>query len=144
MIRETSVEAYRSIRDNGSLSENQLRVYAIIYEHGPLIGSKVSERYKEMFPTATHSEVVRNRITDLFNMGLVKEVGRDVDPQTKRPSIVWDVTPNLPKKVVKVKSLRQQLKDLAEKLSKANDENFELRLKLHICNDLVKAKSDVR
>jgi DNA-binding Lrp family transcriptional regulator len=140
MIRQTSIQAYHSIRDNGVLGEKQVRVYEILFNHGPLMGAQVSERFKSLYPAARHSETVRNRITELVKMGLVSKVGTSLDPQTKKASIVWDVTAlDKPKEIVKTKSLRQQIKDLVEKVSSLEQENKNLRLELHICNDLRKA-----
>lgn len=98
MVRETSIEAFKIILENGLLSEKRQRVYEILYEHGPLIGAQVAELYKRKYGRTSASETIRNRITELRDLGVVKECGKSFDSNTGMKVILWDVTAGLPKK----------------------------------------------
>jgi uncharacterized protein YwgA len=99
MIRDTSIEVYHEIEANGLLSKKRLEVYKILYESGPLTGAQVSRMHGNIYGANTVSETVRNRITELFDMGVVQEVSKGPCPITEREVIFWDVTKNLPVKV---------------------------------------------
>jgi DNA-binding Lrp family transcriptional regulator len=97
MIRDTSVEAFNTIKANGLLSEKRERVYRILYTFGPLIGSEVSQKYTDLFGKTSASETIRNRLTELRDLGVVKEIGKQLDSKTGMKVILWDVTSSLPK-----------------------------------------------
>jgi len=65
MIRTKSKAAYLDIMAKGILSQNQKRVYQILYFGGQQTGAQVARKYKELYPTSKYSETVRNRITEL-------------------------------------------------------------------------------
>lgn len=101
MIRQNSIDSFNTIRDNGLLSERRFQVYEILYEHGPLIGSKVSMMMKSKHGVQGTSESVRNRLTELRGMGCVYERGLQIDNSTGNTVILWDVTSDLPRKLIK-------------------------------------------
>ena len=107
MIRDTSIEAYNEIRNSGLLSEKRLEVYDVLYNKGPLTGGQVSRIVRGSRPSV--SETIRNRITELNRLGVVKEVGTISCPVTGRRSILWDVTRNLPYKNVEIKKTKKQI-----------------------------------
>lgn len=41
MTRNTSVEAYHKIKEEGLIGKRQMQVYEILFEHGPLTNSEV-------------------------------------------------------------------------------------------------------
>lgn len=96
MVRETSIKSYNTIKDNGLLSEKRWRVYDIVFNHGPLIGSKAAFIYKGKYGFGSNSETIRNRLTELRNMGVVREVGKALDQDTGMTVILWDVTKSVP------------------------------------------------
>ncbi len=113
MVRDTSIEAYREIRDNGLLSRKRLEVYDILYRHGPLTGAQVSKR------SAGHSavsETVRNRITELRDMGAVTECGTVDCPITGKRVILWDVTANLPTALPTKKTKKDKIEEAIKEL----------------------------
>lgn len=114
MVRETSVEAYRAIVDNGMLSRRRLQVYEILYQNGPLAGAQVAYLFAQRHGKTSRSETVRNRITELRDLGVVKEVGWTVDPNTKMRVIQWDVTSKLPGAEKKKPSKRKAVVALVE------------------------------
>ena len=101
MVRETSIEAYNTIKENGLLSERRWRVYDIVYTHGPIIGSMVADYYRKKYGRTSASETIRNRLTELRDMGSIKEIGKSLDHNTGMKVILWDVTAKLPVKLDK-------------------------------------------
>jgi hypothetical protein len=98
-IRDTSIEAFNTIKENGLLSQNRQRVYSIIFKNGPLTGAQVAALFYSKYGRTSASETIRNRITELRNFGVVKEVGKTIDVNTAMKVLVWDVTSKLPIKL---------------------------------------------
>lgn len=89
MIRQTSIQAYDHIRQNGLLSKKRLEVYAWLFEHGPATAGRLAAGiHGNRNNTAT-------RLTELRNMGVVQEVGEATEI-TGETVILWDVTAALP------------------------------------------------
>ena len=109
MARETSVEAYHDVMECGFVGRRQRDVYSILYEHGPLVGSAVASLWKERNKGESHSETIRNRLTELRDMGAVYEVGTTKDDFTGRRVILWDVTRDKPVKRSKRLTGRKEL-----------------------------------
>jgi hypothetical protein len=110
MQRDTSKTIYQEIRDNGLLAKRRMEVYDIIYKYGSMTGAEVSNMHKIKFGTigSTVSETIRNRITELRDMGVVRELGTTKCPITNNTVILWDVTSNLPKKLKKRLSKKEK------------------------------------
>ena len=101
MIRETSIEAFNEIKNNGLLSERRQRVYEIIFKLGAMSGAQVANEYYKRYGRTSASETIRNRITELRDMGVVKEVGKMLDVNTGMSVIKWEITNKLPTKLKK-------------------------------------------
>lgn len=112
MVRDTSLEVYQQIRDSGYLSEKRFVVYETLFKHGPLTGAQVADLIKNQDPNVPHSETIRNRLGELRDQGVVKELGTTACPLTGRRVILWDVTGNLPSKKLTKRSSSQKLSDL--------------------------------
>jgi len=112
MVRDTSIEIYRKITDEGLLSKKRQQVYDIIFHHGPMTGSQVAAKYKLMYSSAKHSESIRNRITELVKQKVVKEVGVKECPITGNKVLWFDVTADLPVKIPKKLTMKQKKTDL--------------------------------
>ena len=119
MIRSTSIEAYRTIQENGLLSKRRWEVYDILYQHGPLTQLELAEHY---FP-GTQPRNVQPRVSELEDLQVVSCVGHKIDARTKMANMLWDVTDNLPIKPEKKKSkdkiiaeLRAEIADLHRRL----------------------------
>jgi hypothetical protein len=106
LIRETSLEAFHTIKENGLLSERRWRVYEIVFTFGPMIGSKVAEIYQANYGKTSASETIRNRLTELRDSGAIKEVGKTLDPKTGMKVLLWDVTSKLPEKIDRKKKTK--------------------------------------
>ena len=110
MTAQTSIETYHAIIDSGLLSEKRQRVYELFFNsEKSLTGAEVSELYKQRYATSKHSETIRNRITELKEMGVICENGV-VDCQfTGRSVMSFCTTNNLPEKLEKKETLNEKL-----------------------------------
>lgn len=102
MVRETSVEAYRTIKENGLLSRRRWEAYEALFDCGPATATEV---FNHMTPKGKSmvASNVRARLGELRDMGCVKEVGEKVESSTGATVILWDVTRGLPAKYEKPK-----------------------------------------
>lgn len=121
-INQNSLDAFNHIKKNGLLSDKRLKVYQI-FVHNPqgLTGSEVSDIYKKNYPSSQHSETIRNRITELRDMGVLDEVGNVACKFTKRTVMKYKVNTNMPTKLVVKKSLNTNIDEMILDLKKIWD-----------------------
>ena len=94
--RQTSIDCYNQIKRDGLLSKRRLQVYEILLENGCLTGTEISILFKQKHFSSNHSEGIRNRISELFDRGVVYEKGIVECKSTGRKVIQWDLTDRLP------------------------------------------------
>ncbi len=70
MIQQTSLEAFRGLRDSGDLDGDELRVLRLIEQHGPI----TSREMEPLMGKPVHC--FSGRITRLQQRGLVRSAGR--------------------------------------------------------------------
>lgn len=117
MVQKTSVETYHSIKNSGLISEKRMKVYEILYENPQgLTGTQVSEIFKEKYPSAKHSETIRNRITELRDMGVVLDMGVVECEFTNRKVLKWCTSDNLPLKIGKKSTLKEKVDEILEQV----------------------------
>jgi len=117
MTQRTSIETYHEILNSGLLSEKRQKVYDIFYHNQrPLTGAEVSQIYKANYPSSQHSETIRNRITELKEMGLLCESGNVDCSFTGRSVMSFMTTNNLPEKLEKKETLNQKLDKILEEI----------------------------
>lgn len=114
MVRDTSIAAYHAIKERGLLSERRFQVYEIFVEANPrpLTGSQVSRLWHDRYQGSDTSEVVRSRITELAERGLLEEDGTVFDDRTEMMVIAWRVVDRLPAEVERRESKAQKVKRL--------------------------------
>jgi hypothetical protein len=83
MVRETSIEAYRSIE--GKLGEKQKKVYEGFVKYGPKTNLELSKLLKMPINTVTP------RTNELVKLELLREWCRRKCEITGRRSIVWGI-----------------------------------------------------
>lgn len=128
MIRQTSIQAYTNIKQNGLLSKRRFEVYAWLFEHGPATAGRVSQGiHGNRNNTAT-------RLTELRNMGVVQEVGEATEI-TGETVIQWDVTALLPTKFKRSSSSR---------LEALIEENNKLKELLAQALDVIEGKKTIK
>lgn len=106
-MRDTSIAAYNSIRDNGLLPRRRWQCYDIIYRHGPLTRNQlvtIAGREQPGRPYA-YLESLTKRLPEMRVQGVLREVSEDCKcPITGQTVILWDVTSRLPDPLPKRKS----------------------------------------
>jgi len=102
MARDTSIEAFNKIKENGLLGKRQFEVYNWFFENGPATA-------RDCYESLCRGKVILNpgsyitRISELKKMGSMIEVGERVDSDTKHRVYLWDVTSKIPVKFEKPK-----------------------------------------
>jgi hypothetical protein len=96
-MRETSIEAYRTIQENGLLSERRWQVYNTLFLNGPLTTGEIWKYY-----FSVHTKIPQNsinpRLSELSRLGVIRAVGTKKCTVTGHTCTIWDVTANLPVK----------------------------------------------
>ena len=99
--RQTSIDCYNKIKEEGLLSKRRLQVYESIYNSAPCTASEV---FKEKNLKTNQS----GRFTELRDLGVIYEKGERICSITGRNVIEWDLTDRLP---VNVKNTNKTKKD---------------------------------
>lgn len=104
-MRDTSIKAYNSIKDNGLITGRRMEVYTCLYQFGPLTASQVFQK------TGLKTNQ-SGRFTELKEMGVITEKGRVTCPVTKSEAILWDVTDKVPSHVEKKPTRKDKKKEI--------------------------------
>ena len=107
MIRQTSIDCYNEIKNNGLLSKRRLEVYEAIFKNAPCT---TNEALKDIY---SGSHGVGSRTTELRELGVIYEKQTRKCNVTGRVVIEWDLTDNLPKDIKPKANAKQQRKDKA-------------------------------
>ena len=100
MIHERSLEAYRTIKENGLLKKLNWQVYDFLWHHGPRTTRDVTESLR-----IRDNGTTSGCITRLKEAGVVEEVGTKVCETTGMTVSLWSVTNRLPQ------ALKREKKD---------------------------------
>lgn len=100
MTRQTSIDAYKTIKNNGLLSERRWQVYDVLYSYGPMTAGELSEQLPKKLSRTIGSNV-HARLAELKESGVVREVKTTICSVSGMKVIQWDVTSKLPKKIIK-------------------------------------------
>jgi hypothetical protein len=91
MARQTSVEVWKKINQQGLLPQMRLDVYNWLYRHGPATRNEVADSIGMVRNDAS------TRLRELKIQGVVYEVRERPCTVTGHVIIEWDVTANLPR-----------------------------------------------
>ena len=80
-IRETSIDAYHEVVEEGRLAESRLEVYQTLLAHGPMTASELER--------VSNNRYGHQRLSELRTRGLAAEVGKRPCQVTGRVVIVW-------------------------------------------------------
>jgi hypothetical protein len=115
--RQTSIDCYKQIILEGLLSKRRLQVYEILLENGCLTGTEISILFKQKHFSSNHSEGIRNRVSELFERGVVYEKAIVECKSTGRKVTQWDLTDKLPIKIKNSnKTKKQRINDAINSL----------------------------
>lgn len=96
MVRQTSIDVYHQIQDEGLLSKQRFNTYHILFHHGPMTASELAVKARGIYGDTVQNPY-HKRLPELRDMGVVKELGTTVCSVTNREVLLWDVTDGLPK-----------------------------------------------
>lgn len=115
-IRTTSIEVYKFLEENGTLSAKRWEVYATVYNNGPMTSAEAFAKINEgkSIKSLTQS---RARFTELRGMGLLKETGERECTITGHTVIEWDVTDQLPLKLEKAETRASKTEKIIKELN---------------------------
>lgn len=92
MIRRTSIEIYRRIKEEGLLSQLRFEVYDVLYRYGPLTAGEAWSWY---FSRRQRSSISA-RMSELEERGVVYQHEERVCGLTGNKAIAWATTDRLP------------------------------------------------
>jgi len=104
--RQTSIDCYNKIKQEGLLSKRRLEVYEAILSTAPCTSSEAIRNAKTTFGVFG----VSSRFTELRDLGVIYEKGEKKCSITGRNVIEWDLTDRLPVNVKKtIKTKKQKI-----------------------------------
>lgn len=106
--RRTSAQTFAEIKASGLLSNRRMQVYQILYHHGAMTGAQVAQVFKSKYGPTGHSENIRNRLTELRDMGCVVETGVVTCPISGRNVLQWQTNDEMPQKPPRKKTKKQK------------------------------------
>ena len=92
-IRQTSIDCYYQIKEEGLLSKMRFKVYEAILRKAPCTSAEALSTILSKNSAITSS---RARFTELRELGVIYEVQNRKCTITSRTSIEWDLTDRLP------------------------------------------------
>lgn len=110
MTRETSIEAYHKVKETGLLSTLRLAVFKILCENGPMTAGEM----RKFTVPGMNSGVYGTRLSELQRMGVVMEKETRPCNVTGHRAIVWDITHEMPVKLEKKLTRKEQKKKLMD------------------------------
>lgn len=125
MTRDTSIEIYRRIKEEGLLSKLRFDVYEVIFQHGPLTQMEAWQYFDKK-----HIQLrsVTPRFSELLERDVIGITRERPCKITGNLAIEWDVTNRLPVPVIKHK--RPSYKELL-----LRNLQLEKQLLENICNE---------
>ena len=124
--RQTSIDCYNQIKQDGSLSKMRFEVYSALLSMGK------PSTTREVYETMNVLKQEATRFTELRKLGVIYEVQNRKCTITGRTSIEWDLTDRLPVNVKNTnKTKKQRINDalnllrlLYKNKNTSNDEDW--------------------
>ena len=111
--RQTSIDCYNKIKEEGLLSKMRLKVYEAILRKAPCTSG---EAFAVMTTKENQISQSRARFTELRELGVIYEVQNRKCSITGMNVIEWDLTDNLPKETKLRKTKKDRVNDALESL----------------------------
>ena len=102
--RQTSIDCYNEIKEEGLLSKMRFKVYESILTNAPCTSAEVLSTMLSKNSAITSS---RARFTELRELGVIYEVQNRKCTITRRTSIEWDLTDRLPINIKKTNKTKK-------------------------------------
>ena len=107
--RQTSIDCYNKIKQEGLLSKRRLEVYEALLSTAPCTSSEAIRNAKTTFGVFG----VSSRFTELRDLGVIYEKGEKKCSITGRNVIEWDLTDRLPVNLKKTNKTKKHRADEA-------------------------------
>jgi hypothetical protein len=104
MVRETSILAYKRIKENGLLSKRRFEVYECLFQHGPMTQMEVCRKLNS---EVAHDRSFTPRFSELKRLGVIREMGVTTCKIMNSTAILWEVTNKIPGKLKPKKKPRE-------------------------------------
>tara|TARA_R110000824_G_scaffold10830_1_gene47399 strand:- start:407 stop:829 length:423 start_codon:yes stop_codon:yes gene_type:complete len=129
--RQTSIDCYNKIKEQGLLSNMRFKVYEAILKKAPCTSG---EAFAIMTTKENQISQSRARFTELRNLGVIYEKGEKKCSITGRNVIEWDLTDKLPvdykshnkTKKQKVDDALNALRELYKNYNDGTDEDWKI------------------
>ena len=126
--RQTSIDCYNQIKEEGLLSNMRFRVYSAL-----LVMGKPSTT-REVYETMNVIKQEATRFTELRKLGVIYEVQNRTCTVTGRTSIEWDLTDRLPVNIKKSNRTKKHkiddalnsLRELYKNKDNSSDEDWKI------------------
>jgi hypothetical protein len=119
-VRKTSIEAYEKILKEGLLSPRRWEIYATVFNHGPMTSAEAFAKINQDKSNIKVLTQSRARFTELREMGLLQELEPVICSITNNRVIQWDVTSNLPTKIIKPETKTKKIEAITIELEKTH------------------------
>tara|TARA_R110002051_G_scaffold2277_1_gene11778 strand:+ start:2488 stop:2910 length:423 start_codon:yes stop_codon:yes gene_type:complete len=106
--RQTSIDCYNQIKEQGLLSNMRFKVYEAILKKAPCTSG---EAFATMTTKENQISQSRARFTELRELGVIYERGEKQCSITGRNVIEWDLTDRLPINIKKTNKTKKQKVD---------------------------------
>jgi hypothetical protein len=108
--RQTSIDCYNKIKEEGLLSNMRFKVYEAILRKAPCTSG---EAFATMTTKENQISQSRARFTELRELGVIYEKGEKQCSITGRNVIEWDLTDRLPVNIKNTNKTKKQRLDAA-------------------------------
>ena len=140
MIKQTSIDSYHTIKQNGLLSSLRFRVYECIAFNGPMTVSEALLLLDSGESRNTGS--FTGRFSELERMGVIRTIGTRPCKVTDNNCEQYVVTNELPKKLPKLKTRSERVYEVIEAIEDLKTraiqlEPIELQIELSNIIDLL-------
>jgi hypothetical protein len=113
-VRETSLEVYKRINDEGLLSKMRLKVYNELYKHGPCTCGELMRAMR--VDKLDRQGNVWSRLCEMRDQGVVAEVDKRECTVTGNKQLVWATTNSLPDKYIPRKTKKEKVDEIINDL----------------------------
>lgn len=129
MARQTSIDAYNTIKENGLLSYLRFQVYEALYMSGPMTAQETWHYLRNVSAMNGDARIngITPRFSELERLGVIKENLIRPCNISGRNVTEWIVTNSLPSKLEKKKSKDQIIKELQEEIKQLKAELTDLK-----------------
>jgi S-adenosylmethionine:diacylglycerol 3-amino-3-carboxypropyl transferase len=109
-MRQTSIDVYNEIKNNGLLSDLRFKVYSSLFKYGACTANELVKKMADSGDKLESRDFFAQRLSELRNLGVIREVNKRKCEITGRIAIVWEVTNNLPTEYKKPLTSKERMK----------------------------------